>query len=95
MKYSIYYPTPLNEIKDIKNDNIDVCVNTEFESYTFVIATIDNLKETAWYDKRGFVSPCAPILLVESLTKETIECLIEELSKDEVLFKLYGKDLNN
>ena len=26
MDYSIFYPTPIDKIEDVNNDNIDVCV---------------------------------------------------------------------
>jgi hypothetical protein len=93
MRYSIFYPTPLEEIKDITNDNIDVCVKTEEEAYTFVVATIENLKSSVWMDKRGFVKPSAPVLVVETLTKESIESLVGELLKDKTLAKIYGQNL--
>ena len=93
MQYSIYYPTSLDKIQDIKNNNIDICVKIKSKNYTFVIATLDNLKEPMWMDPRGFVIPSAPVLLVDKLTKETIEALVEELVKDESLLKIYGQDL--
>lgn len=92
MKYSIYYPTPLEKIQNIKNDNIDVCVRTADREYTFVVATIENLRQPCWLDPRGFVAPCAPILIVDSLKKEVIEKLIDELCKDERLLEIYGRD---
>ena len=93
MQYLIFYPTPLEGIKDITNDNIDICVETEEENYTFVVATIENLKSSIWMDEIGFVKPCAPVLMVEKLTKGSIEALVEELLKDKTLMKIYGQNL--
>lgn len=93
MQYSIKYPTPLDKIKDIYNDNIDICVQVKHKNYTFVIATIENLKESVWLNKEGYVTPSAPILIVEKLTNEIIEALMMELFKDKALVEIYGKDL--
>ena len=89
---SIEYPTPLKNC-NIKNDNIDICVRTKHKSYTFIIATIENLRTSIWLDKRGFIIPSAPILIVEELTKDIIEALLEELFKDKLLVEIYGKDI--
>lgn len=80
------------QIADDRDDNLDVCVRTENGDYTFVVATIDNLKHSFWLDERGFVNPISPPLLVERLTKEAIESLIDEVMKDEKLAELYGGD---
>lgn len=96
MQYSIFYPTPLDEIEDKFNDNIDVCVQLNDEIYTFTVVTLKNLNESIWLDKKGFVVPSmSPILIVKELRHEIIESLIDELYKDKELLKLYGKDLNN
>jgi len=92
MQYTIYYPTSLDKIENLYNDNIDVCVQVKRKNYTFVVATIENLKEPIWLDKKGYVTP-APILIVEKLTKESIEALLEELFKDKTLVDIYGKDI--
>lgn len=44
MNYTIFYPTPLSEIHDITNDNIDICVQADNgKRYTFVVTTPKNL----------------------------------------------------
>jgi hypothetical protein len=92
MEFKIYYPTPLSEIKDIYNDNIDVCVKTEQgESYTFLVVALNNLKESIWLNKRGYITPCAPFLIVEKLSEKIIEDLLNEVFKDQLLANLYGK----
>ncbi len=93
MNYKIEYPTPLDEIKDEYNDNIDVCVSIDGKAYTFVVVTLENLKTAHWLNENGYVTPGAPPLIVEKLANETIEALLEELVKDETLLKRYGSDL--
>lgn len=93
MAYQIYFPTPLCEIADVENDNIDVCVQTEKEHYTFTVATLKNLSEPCWMNGDGFVEPCAPFLVVEKLTEEVIAKLIGSLMQDKKLAALYGKDV--
>ena len=51
---NIRYPSPLSEVKDIENDNIDVFVETDDGmTYTFVITTPNNYY---WYmDKQVWI----------------------------------------
>ena len=50
MQYSIFYPTPLEKIKDITNDNIDVCVKTDGETdLAFSVALRPYEKKTFYF----------------------------------------------
>lgn len=91
MKYFISYPTSLDGV-NIKNDNIDVCLNMEDgTSYTFVVFTIENLKDLMKKDGVPYCKPCYPFLIVEEITRKNIEQLVEELIEAGDLFlKIYG-----
>lgn len=69
----ISYPTPLEKVKDIYNDNIDVFVELEDgETYTFVVTTPSNLN---WYmenNNQEFIEAGAHDIIVKSLTEENI-----------------------
>lgn len=91
MKYSISYPTSLDEV-NAENDNIDVCLNMEDgTSYTFVVFTIENLKDLMRKDGVPYCKPCYPFLVVEKITKEIIEHLVDELVEAGSIFlNMYG-----
>lgn len=95
MKYSSYYPTPLSEIPDITNDNIDVLVNADGSEYTVVVATPDNLKYMMEKDEKTYFAPGTPFAIVEMLTEENIEGLIQALVDKPGLLKLYGMDIQD
>ena len=94
MNYFISFPTSLEEV-NAENDNIDVCLNMEDgTSYTFVVFTIENLKDMMKNDGVPYCKPCYPFLIVEKITKEVIEQLVEELVESGDLFlRIYGTDL--
>ncbi len=93
MKYNVYFPTPLEEIADIYDDNMDVCVEFNGRTYTFLIVTIKNLKSSAWLNQKGYVVPSDPFLIVEAFKKDIIEDLLKELFKDVRLLEIYGSDI--
>ena len=94
MEYVITFPTSLEEINP-ENDNIDVFLDLkDGTSYTFVVCTPDNLKELMKRDGVPYCQPGYPFLVVERITKENVERLIEELIESGDLFlKIYGTDL--
>ena len=93
MEYTLFYPTPWNEV-DEGNDNIDVCLTFhDGRSFTFVVATPDNLKWLMAKDAVSYVTPGAPFLIVEKLTPEIISQLIAQIVKDEALLRTYGSNL--
>ena len=88
---SIRYPTPLETIKDIEDDNIDVFIELENHYiYTLVVGTPLNLLSLMKKDNIDFSEPGRPFIIVEQLTKETIERAIKEYSKDDAYWlKMY------
>lgn len=94
MNYTIYYPTEPERISDIYNDNIDVCVTDEHgNSYTFVVATPDNLKQMLSTPGNDFFAPAYPFLVAKAITREIIEALIESvMNSPEEVIRLYGND---
>lgn len=70
----IHYPTPLSEVIDIENDNVDIFVETDDGmTYTLVVTTPKNYY---WYmDKEGldYIPASPPDIIVRSLTKENIK----------------------
>ena len=76
-------PTELENIKDIKDDNIDVFVELEDGSnYTVVVGTPKNLESLMDKEKSDFFGPGCPFIIVKKLTKEIIEEAIKEHAKD-------------
>ena len=93
MEYSLYFPTSWDQV-NAENDNIDVCLNfSDGRSYTFVVATPENLKELMAQEGKSFLTPGAPMLIAERLTQETVAELIAEIVNDEHLMQRYGSDL--
>ena len=93
MKYSIFFPTPLDQLDKV-NDNVDVCIQLENgKQYTFVVATPSNLQNLMKKDRVSFICPCSPFLIVEELTENNVYSVLEEVMKDPVLSHVYGDDL--
>jgi len=63
----------LDEITDIENDSIDVCVNSE-DGYIFTvsIATTKHLLQRMDEEKSNFSNPNELIIVVRKLTQEII-----------------------
>lgn len=80
---NIKYPTPLTDVKDIENDNIDIFVETDDGmSYTFVVTTPKNYY---WYmDKEGinYIPASPPDIIVRTLTEENIKEAVESYLDD-------------
>ncbi len=94
MEYTIFYTTDPGKISDIYNDNIDVCVTDDRgNSYTFVVATPDNLKQMMSSTGARFLAPVFPFLVVDSISRENVEAVIQSVmdSPDEVI-KIYGNE---
>jgi len=87
----IKYLSPLSEIIDIENDNIDICVMLEDSTeYTVVVATPKNL---IWYmnkENKGFIEASPPDIIVSSLTEENIWNAVKTYAEDDAYWlKLY------
>lgn len=92
MKYAISFPTPWDQVNP-ENDNIDVCMTfPDGRSYTFVVITPENLKQLMAAEGKPYLSPGAPMLIVERLTEDTIRKLMAELAECEALLRCYGFD---
>ncbi len=63
----------LDEITDIENDSIDVCVDSE-DGYTFTvsIATTKHLLQRMDQEKSNFSNPSELVIVVRKLTQEII-----------------------
>lgn len=73
----------LDEITDIENDSIDVCVDSE-DGYTFTvsIATTKHLLQRMDEEKSNFFNPNELIIVVRKLTQEIITEALEAYAKD-------------
>ena len=81
----------LDEITDIENDSIDVCVDSE-DGYTFTvsIATTKHLLERMDEEKSNFSNPSELVIVVRKLTQEIITEALEAYAEDNAFWlKLY------
>ena len=93
MNYTIFYPTPLSEIHDITNDNIDVCVQADNgKRYTFVVTTPKNLDFLMKKDNLSCILPDFRFLTVTALTESAIRAVIDAVMKKPALAEWYGED---
>lgn len=93
MEYTLFFPTPWDAVNP-ENDNIDVCLTfSDGRSFTFVVATPENLKFLMKQEGKPYLSPGAPMLIAEKLTPEAVTGLLRELVQDEALLARYGSDL--
>ena len=88
---NISFPTPLEYIEDIEDDNIDVFVELEDGyTHTVVIATFKNLLSLMDKEKMDFSEPGCPFIIVKKLTKDIIEETIKAYPEDDAYWlKLY------
>ena len=81
----------LDEITDIENDSIDVCVDSE-DGYTFTvsIATTKHLLQKMDEEKSNFSNPSELVIIVRKLTQEIITEALEAYAEDNAFWlKLY------
>ena len=73
----------LDEITDIENDSIDVCVDSE-DGYTFTVsvATTKHLLQRMDEEKSNFVNPNELSIVVRKLTQEIITEALETYAED-------------
>jgi hypothetical protein len=81
----------INEITDIENDSIDVCVESEDGStYTVSIATTKNILQRMDQQKSNFSNPSELVIVVRKLTQEIITETLEAYAEDNAFWlKLY------
>ena len=93
MEYTLFFPAPWDAVNP-ENDNIDVCLTfSDGRSFTFVVATPDNLKALMKQAGKPYLSPGAPMLIAEKLTPEAVTGLLQELVQDDALLERYGSDI--
>lgn len=93
MEYTLFFPAPWDGVNP-ENDNIDVCLTfSDGRSFTFVVATPENLKFQMAQEGKPYLSPGAPMLIAEKLTPEAVTGLLRELVQEEALLARYGSDL--
>lgn len=69
----VEFPTPLSEIKDIEDDNIDVFIELDDGmTYTLVVATPKNLDTLMNNEEKSYISAGPPFVIVKSLTEKNI-----------------------
>lgn len=93
MDFEIFYPTPLAEIENPTNANIDVCVRTnEGKDYTLVFITPDNLKFLMESNNESYIHPDFKFIVVKQLTEGDIYAAISAIAKEPHLLQQYGED---
>lgn len=74
----ITFPTDLEEIGDVSNDNIDVFVELEDgNTYTLVVATPLNIMQLMEKDDLNYLEPGPPMIIVKELTFDTISTAVK------------------
>ena len=94
MNYEIFYPSPLNTVSDITNDNIDAVIIADEHEFSITAVTPENLKFLMTRDKTPYLIPGSPFAAVESLTENNIKLLTERLVSDLFLLRVYGSNLS-
>lgn len=94
----IHFISPIEEITNIEDDNIDVFVELE-DGYTYnlVIATPKNLISLMEKERIQFSEPGHPFVVVKKLTKEIVEQAVKAYAENDAYWlKLYhfAGDLN-
>ena len=93
MDFNVFFPTPLAEIKDPSNDNIDVCIRTgDGRDYTLVFITPDNLKSLMESNNKMYIHPDFKFIVVKQITEKAIYAAITEIVKSAELLQQYGND---
>ena len=91
--FEIFYPTPIAEIEDPTNANIDVCVRTnEGKDYTLVFITPDNLKSLMESNNEAYIHPDFKFIVINQISEDVITAVIKEIAKDSYLLQQYGGD---
>lgn len=93
MDFEIFFPTPLAEIEDPTNVNIDVCVRTnEGKDYTLVFITPDNLNSLMESNDEEYIHPDFKFIVIKQISEDVITTVIKEIAKDPYLLQQYGGD---
>ena len=87
----VTYPTPLEEISDIHNDNIDVFIEMEDgRNYTLTVCTPEFYSSYMKKEKSDFIPAGCPEVIVNELSDATIKKALETYCDyDAYWLKLY------
>jgi uncharacterized tellurite resistance protein B-like protein len=93
---SINFLSPIEDIVNIFDDNMDVSVNLENGlNYVVVVGTPKNLLRLMENGKSNFISPGDPIVIVKKMTKEVVEEAIQAYADDDAHYlKFYAAELD-
>jgi hypothetical protein len=93
---SINFLSPIEDIDDIFDDNMDVSVNLENGlNYVVIVGTPKNLLRLMENEKSNFLSPGDPIVVVKKMTKEVVEEAIQAYADDDAHYlKFYAAELD-
>ena len=93
---SINFLSPIEDIDDIFDDNMDVSVNLENgRNYVVVVGTPKNLLRLMENEKSNFLSPGDPIVIVKKMTKKVVEAAIQAYANDDAHYlKFYAAELD-
>ena len=95
MEYTVFYPTPLDEI-DPRDGILDVCVTfADGQDRTFVFATPQNLVTLMKGEGKPYLEPGLPFLFVEELTDANIRACLDAISDDRAMRSLHGAQILN
>lgn len=71
---NIIFPTPLDEIKDINNDNVDVFVELEDgNTYTLVFITLANILHLMEQNGKDYFEAGPSMVIVKELSADVIK----------------------
>jgi hypothetical protein len=93
---SISFLSPLEDIDDIFDSNMDVAVKLDDgRTYVVVVGTPKNLLRLMENEKSDFLSPGDPIVIVKKMTKEVVEKAIQAYAEDQAYYlKFYSAELD-
>ena len=93
MEYTVFYPTPPEELAP-QDGNLDVCVTfADGQECTFVFATPQNLVTLMKEEGKPYLYPGLPFLFVEELTDRNIRACLDAISDDRAAKNLYGAQI--
>jgi hypothetical protein len=84
MVVTIRFPTYLEDITDIEDDNIDVFVELDDGYiYNVVVATAKNIEYLMDTEKMNYFGPSHPFIIVKKLTKDIIEETLKAYAEEQ------------
>ncbi|MED0673645.1 hypothetical protein [Aneurinibacillus aneurinilyticus] len=88
---NIEFPTPLSQIPDIKDDNVDVFVELDDGfTYTLVVSTPKNLETLMERENTKYLPATSPMIIVKEITEDNIRKALDTyLENNAYWLKLY------